>query len=156
MVSSLQEREAATPPTEEECRLATELGRYLATHLGEERLSSIQMVFHEGKQDVTLPVPERALRLLLDLLNEMAEGNAVTLIPYHAELTTQQAANLLQVSRPFLVGLLDANAIPHRKVGTHRRVLVRDLLAYKETARKLAEKAAADLMTEAQELNMGY
>ena len=97
-------------------------------------------------------LPVAAVRLLQDLLREMAQGHAISLVPTHAELTTQQAADAINVSRPFLVKLLETGALPHRKVGTHRRIRFDDLMRYKhaidsqrlETLKKLTE-ASEDL-----------
>src|SRR5207248_10289308 len=117
-------------PTEADALLARESSRRLATHtLG--RRSSIRIQLLDGKEAETVAVPASAMRLFLHLLTEMSQGNAVTLIPTHAELTTQQAADLLNVSRPYLVKLLDEGKIPCRTVGKYRRVRFDDLMAYK-------------------------
>jgi excisionase family DNA binding protein len=142
-------------PTETEALLARETSRLLASHVSTRQNLRIRIMDDEQTGDV-LSLPASAVRLLLDILTEMAQGNAITLIPVHAELTTQQAADLLNVSRPHLVGLLEDGKIPHRKVGTHRRVLFQDLMAYKKRIDNAREKVLDQLVEEAQELDMGY
>lgn len=142
-------------PTANEAQVARESSRRLALHAGTHRNLMIQIVENNHPVE-SLSLPASAVRLLVDILTEMAEGNAVTLIPVNAELTTQQAADLLNVSRPHLVKLLDHNAIPYRKVGTHRRVFFSDLMAYKKKNDEARMKALDELAEQAQKLNMGY
>ena len=103
-----------------------------------------------------LTLPKAATRLLAHLLMEMGQGHAVTIIPIHAELTTQQAADLLNVSRPYLVSLLDAKKIPHHKAGTHRRVPFSDLSRYKDEFEKRRIAVMDELAAQAQTEGMGY
>jgi excisionase family DNA binding protein len=103
-----------------------------------------------------LVLPRQSLVLLRDLLTEMAQGNAVTILPTHAEVTTQEAANILNVSRPHLVKLLEDGAIRFSRVGTHRRIRLQDLLAYKRQQEEATEAALQELADQAQDLDMGY
>jgi excisionase family DNA binding protein len=141
-----------TAPTEAETELAKESSRTLAAHLGGG--NDLRLAVKSGPASEELVLPARAARLLLDILTEMGRGNAVSLTPIQAELTTQQAANLLNVSRPHLVKLLDEGAIPSRKVGTHRRVLLGDALAYKKEAYAKRLAALEELSALDQELGL--
>ena len=142
-------------PSERDRELAARSSLSLAGASRSRGKVRLSLVGRGGKRE-EVALPASALLLLVDVLAEMGKGNAVTLIPVNAELTTQQAADLLQVSRPFLVGLLNARKIPFRKVGTHRRVLFRDLMDYKRSTDAQRSVALDELAKQAQELKMGY
>lgn len=132
-------------PSDKDILLAQESSRSLSAVLS---TSTDGLRLTVAGQNIEIILPEAAVRLMVDVLTNMAEGNAVTLIPIHAELTTQQAADLLNVSRKFLIDeLLDKNIIPYRKVGTHRRIPFQDLMAYKHENRA-KRLAAIDEMVE--------
>ena len=102
----------------------------------------------------TVEIPAQALRLLREILDQMARGNTVALTPVQAELTTRQAADLLQVSRTFLVRLLDEGRIPCRKVGSHRRVRTEDILAYRRNTESRRRDALDELTAQDQKLGL--
>jgi excisionase family DNA binding protein len=104
----------------------------------------------------TVRVPLTAVKLLQRILSQMAQGNAVTITPIKNEITTQEAADVLNVSRPYLIGLLENKTIASRKVGTHRRVPLKALLEYKAKSRAAAEEALQELADLSQELGLGY
>ncbi len=137
-------------PTEAEIRLAADSVRELARFLESDLPVQVPGL------DRPVVLPAAAVRLLVELLATMAEGHAVTLIPVHAELTTQQAADLLGVSRPFLVKELESGRLAHRKVGTHRRLRLQDLLTYKQQVYAARLVVLDELAAEVQKLNMGY
>jgi len=146
---------ALTEPTASEKASARKSSRQLETYLRTNQRLALQVVADDRPGEV-LAVPRDALKLLSHILAEMAQGNAVTLIPIHAELTTQEAADMLHVSRPYVVRLLEEGHMPHHKVGTHRRVLLRDVMAYKARSRTERSQALDALTAQAQELHMGY
>ena len=128
------------------------LAAFLATRFETQRIQ----IFDDKNQAHQVELPTSALRLLVDILAELAGGNAVKVVPIHAELTTQEAAALLNVSRPHLVKLLEDGALPHHKPGKHRRVRFADLMQFKTQRDQDSERAMAELATQAQELGMGY
>lgn len=104
----------------------------------------------------TVPIPACAVQLIAKLLEEVAQGNAVTIVPVHTELTTQEAAALLNVSRPFVVKLIETEQLPCKMVGSHRRILLSDLLTYKQRIDSDRLRVLDELAAEAQELGLGY
>lgn len=152
MTATAHRQSQPSVPTPEDARLAQEGSRLLASCIGRGRAARIRVI--AGDEDITVPVS--ALRLLVDILTQMAQGNAVTIVPIHAELTTQQAADFLNVSRPFLIGLLEQGKLPFRRVGTHRRVRFEDLVAYRERSLTQQKAAADELTRQAQDLKLGY
>ena len=152
-MSAMRNEQLITPPTTpQESELARTSSRLLAACIGRGPTARLRVI--DGDGDIEVPVA--ALRMLVDILANMAEGNAMSLVPIHAELTTQQAADFLNVSRPYLVGLIERGELPCHKVGTHRRVYFRDLLDYRQQQLTRSKAAFAELAAQAQELGLGY
>jgi len=143
-------------PTERESQLAKESSRALSYYVQDTEEQTIRVLVEGGRLEEAVTIPSVAFRLLVKILAQMAQGNAITLIPVHAELTTQEAADLLNVSRPFLVKLLEEGEIPYRKVGTRRRVLFKDIAEHKRRIDERRRATLDELSEQAQELSMGY
>lgn len=143
-------------PDEKQMHQAAKAARQLAEfRLKQSEISRIDLVCDEGQREV-LALPTTSLGLLEDILGELALGNAVKVVAIHAKLTTQEAANLLNVSRPYLVKLLDSGAIPHTRTARRRRIKFSDLMLYKERRDQASYAALDELTAQAQELGMGY
>lgn len=137
------------PPTENEVRAASEAARLLAKALTPKGLP---ISIEENGDQLHLELPAPLGQLMLDVLTHVGRGEMITLVPYGAELTTKEAADLLNVSRPFLVKLLDEGAIGYHKVGSHRRIRANELLAYK--AKRDEDRRSA--LTELQRLGQEF
>ena len=146
--------EAVTPDVVELAKNASR--RAVAVQRGLRRSRSVTLRPEGSKDAHSLTIPRAAFDLLVQILGHMAQGNLVTLLPLHAEITTQEAADVLNVSRPFLVTLLEDGKLPFRKVGTHRRIRMADLIAYKKVEDERRQKHLAELTAEAQKLDLGY
>lgn len=143
-------------PSEENVQVAQESSRALASYVHSQEDFRKIRVIENGTASEAIAIPSEALQLLIEILAQIAKGNAVTLIPIHAELTTQEAADVLNVSRPHFVELLESGQIPYRKVGRRRKVRYQDVMNYKHKIDAERMKVLDVLAAEAQEFKMGY
>lgn len=143
-------------PVEREVQAAVKGQRALAAYLATRTEIQRIQIFDDDNRAHQVELPTSALRLLVDILAELADGNAVKVVPVHAELTTQEAADLLNVSRPHLIKLLESKALPYHKTGKHRRVRFSDLMRYKTEREQASASAMEELSRQAQEFGMGY
>jgi excisionase family DNA binding protein len=142
------------PPTAQDAALARLSGQRLSRYAGLNRSLSLRVM--DAEQEQPLELPASAVALLMDILEAMAAGRGISLIPDNAELTTVEAADVLNVSRPYLIKLLTEGALPHRKVGKHRRIRMEDVMAYKSLIDREREAVLDRLAADAQENDMGY
>ncbi len=139
-------------PTDEETERAKNFSRILAREFAS--AESVKIQREDGGQSIE--IPRQVFNVLMRLLSVMSEGKAFSLIPMDKELTTQQAADILNVSRPYLNKILDLGEIAHRKVGRNRRIKFSDLMEYKKSQEQKSKDALQELADQAQELDMGY
>ena len=143
-------------PTPEESALAKISSRELSAFL--ETKANTQALSITDKAGIThaVEIPVSALRLLVEVLTQLGEGNTVNLIPVHAELTTQEGADLLNISRPTFIKLLDDGKIPFHRTGNRRKVTFTNVYNYKHLIDKQRVTALEELSALDQEMNMGY
>lgn len=140
-------------PTPEESKVAGEVLQKLTSHLS--RARNVDLTLSASKRNVEhVPIPERAVEMLAEILRQMAAGNAIAILPVRQEITTQEAAELMNVSRPYVVALVEKGELPCHKVGSHRRIPLAALLAFKAKADAERDKALDFLVAQAQELKL--
>jgi excisionase family DNA binding protein len=137
-------------PTEAEAMLAKQTKDILAPRIGPEVTVDLKTLLDAP----TVKIPAAAARLLVQILDEMSRGYAVKIVPVHAELTTQEAADLLNVSRPTLIQMLNQGLISYRKVGTHRRIPFVKAIEYKRKLESQRREALAELVAYDQEIGL--
>lgn len=149
--------ESLVLPTQHDIETARSSQRELAAYLSTKTETQHIQFLDDNNMPHAIELPTSAIRLLVEVLSELASGNAVKVIPVHAELTTQEAADLLNVSRPHVVKLLEETMeLPFHKTGKHRRIKFADLMNYKQKRDTRSEDILKTLSEEAQELNLGY
>ena len=145
-----------TLPRTQDIEAATTAQRELAAYLATGFETKLVQLVDSNDRSHAIRLPMAALQLLSEILSELADGNAVKVVPVHAELTTQEAADLLNVSRPYLVKLLETGKLAFHKTGKHRGIRFDDLMSYKQARDEKSHLALDALAAEAQELRMGY
>jgi excisionase family DNA binding protein len=145
--------------SKEDLELAKAAQRCIVSSLDHSRAINIALT-EDGVERVSespvLRLPPKVLRLFADVLGSLAQGKAIAVMPKELDVTTQEAAIFLSVSRPYLVRLLEEGKIPFHKVGTHRRIRFEDVVRYREDRQKTSQDALQKLANQAQELGMGY
>lgn len=142
-------------PNNQDIATAKEARRILASLLSK-KAKGLELQLNDSKGSQKIAIPDSASLMLLNILTQMSKGNAVTITPIHAELTTQEAADTLNVSRPFLIKQLEEGRVPFKMVGTRRKVLFDDLMAYKESMYRARQDTLDKLTAESQDLDLDY
>jgi excisionase family DNA binding protein len=112
-----------------------------------------RLVTSDGEE---LDVPPALFGLLVSVAEELGRGNGVSVLPLHRQLTTSEAAQLLNVSRPHVITLLERGELPFEKVGTHRRVRLADVLAYRQAQDRRRREALDDMVRQGEDLGLEY
>jgi excisionase family DNA binding protein len=156
-MSKLLDRERLAPPelTEEETQMVKAAEKMLMKSLDHSRAATITVEAEDGTAP-TVAVPPQVLKVIAQALGLMAQGRPIVLMPEKQELSTVEAANFLNVSRPFVIKEIDAGRLKHRMVGSHRRILYTDLLEYARAMRTDQESALDEMAEDARSLGLDY
>ena len=152
---TLERKKEVVRMSGQEKEMARVAQRCIMEALDHSRAAAITLTTDKGDQP-TIELPPQALRFIGELLGSLSEGQPVVLMPSKRELTTVEAAHFLNVSRPFVVKEISEGRLPHRMVGTHRRILVEDLLTYARTMRDQQAQALERMAENARELGLDY
>ncbi|MGO2147929.1 excisionase family DNA-binding protein [Halomonas sp.] len=147
---------ASQLPNAEEAALAKLSSRELAAYIETKAPTQKVAVINKDGETHQVEVPASALRLLVDILTELGDGNMVKLIPVHAEMTTQEAADVMNMSRPSFIKLLDEQRVPFHRVGNRRKVKYSDVMAYKQQLDQKRLESLAELARLDQSMGLGY
>lgn len=138
-------------PSEQEAQLAADSGRILASCIGQGDQAKLRL--SNVPQEINIPI--KAIHMLADILNQMAQGNAISIIPIHAELTTQQAADFLNISRPYLINqILDTGKLAFHKAGNRRKIYFKDLMEYQAQQKAENKKTMEQLAQLSQDMGL--
>lgn len=148
--------EAIKSPTRRDQKLAKENLEVLERVAKKHKAKSKPIEIEITGEKTHIKIPPSALAFLNTIFEHMAKGKAISIIPSETEVSTQQAAEMLNVSRPHIVKLLERGEIPFSKVGTHRRIKLKDLENYREKSARERKKHLLELAKQAQKLDMGY
>lgn len=140
------------PPTDGERRIAISAAANLT--LPQEDAESVQHFIYDSLNEESIELPAGAVAILSDVLSCMSRGQGITLFPRLAELTTVEAADILNVSRPYVIKLLDEGEIPYRLVGKHRRIPLANVIEFKNRIDREREAVLDEMVAEAQELGL--
>ena len=140
------------PPNESDVDLARIASSKIIPFVRAQEPQTVHLTFADGQESIVLPAG--SLAMFNSILEAMAAGHGVMVFPQHAELTTMEAADMLNVSRPYLIKLLEAGDIPYHKVGRHRRVRIEDIMRYKDEIDRRRELILDQMVSESEELGL--
>lgn len=143
-------------PSREDARQAEKTIKDLSILDSKKKSLKFELILKTQDISKNLSFPHNFLPFIIDVLQQVAHGNTVTIVPSNKDFTTQEAANILNVSRPFIIKLLESGEIAFHKIGSHRRIQAKDLMSYKQKMHKKSMDALKELAKMAQDDKTGY